>query len=100
MRSFSLGEPNYGKALKRGIQEWQANQDTIIESYPQHFAVETPEEIQFIKDYMAEHDWFVETVYLDEEWVETESTIFSMLEEAGLAESGESPRFDVVEAPA
>ena len=85
---------------ERGIQEWQANQDTIIESYPQHFAVETPEEIQFIKDYMAEHDWFVETVYLDDEWVETESTIFSMLEEAGLAESGESPRFDVVEAPA
>jgi ABC-type nitrate/sulfonate/bicarbonate transport system substrate-binding protein len=85
---------------ERGIEEWQANQDTIIESYPQHFAVETPEEIQFIKDYMADHDWFVETVYLDDEWVETESSIFPMLAEAGLSDSDESPRFDVVEAPA
>jgi ABC-type nitrate/sulfonate/bicarbonate transport system substrate-binding protein len=85
---------------QRGIEEWQANQDTIIESYPQHFAVETPEEIQFIKDYMAEHDWFVETVYLDDEWVATESSIFPMLAEAGLSDSEESPRFDVVEAPA
>jgi ABC-type nitrate/sulfonate/bicarbonate transport system substrate-binding protein len=84
----------------RGIQEWQANQDTIIESYPQHFAVETPEEIQFIKDYLAAHDWFVESVYLDEAWVETESKIFPMLANAGLSDSEEAPRFDVVEAPA
>jgi ABC-type nitrate/sulfonate/bicarbonate transport system substrate-binding protein len=83
----------------RGIQEWQANQDAIIESYPQHFAVESPEEIAFIKDYLAAHDWFVESVYLDEAWVETESSIFPMLAAAGLSESEESPRFDIVEAP-
>ncbi|HWC71099.1 MAG TPA: ABC transporter substrate-binding protein [Actinomycetota bacterium] len=83
----------------RGIQEWQANQDTIIESYPQHFAVETPEEIAFIKDYMNQHDWFVESIYLDDAWVETESQIFQLLNDAGLSESGESPRFDVVPAP-
>ena len=73
---------------------------TIIESYPQHFAVETPEEIQFIKDYMSEHDWFVESVYLDEEWVETESQIFPLLANAELADSDEPPTFEVVEAPA
>jgi ABC-type nitrate/sulfonate/bicarbonate transport system substrate-binding protein len=84
----------------RGIQEWQANQDTIIESYPQHFAVETPEEIQFMKDYLAAHDWFVDTVYLDQEWIDTESKIFPMLQNAGLAESGDAPRFDVVPPPA
>jgi ABC-type nitrate/sulfonate/bicarbonate transport system substrate-binding protein len=84
---------------QRGIEEWQANQDTIIESYPQHFAVETPEEIQFIKDYMAAHDWFVESVYMDDEWVETESQIFSLLADAGVSESDEVPRFDVVAAP-
>ncbi len=66
---------------------------------PQHFAVESPEEIQFIKDYLAAHDWFVESVYLDEAWVETESSIFPMLVEAGLSETEESPRFDVAEAP-
>jgi ABC-type nitrate/sulfonate/bicarbonate transport system substrate-binding protein len=82
---------------ERGIQEWQANQNEIIESYPQHFAVESPEEIQFMKDYLREHDWFVETVYLDDEWVETESQIFPLLTEAGLSESDEAPRFDAVE---
>jgi ABC-type nitrate/sulfonate/bicarbonate transport system substrate-binding protein len=82
---------------QRGIEEWQANQDTIIESYPQHFAVEAPEEIQFMKDYLAAHDWFVESVYMDEEWVETESQIFPLLQAAGASESDESPRFDVVE---
>ena len=82
---------------QRGIEEWQANQDKIIESYPQHFAVEKPEEIQFMKDYLAEHDWFVESIYFDEAWVESESKIFPMLSEAGLSESEEVPRFDVVE---
>jgi ABC-type nitrate/sulfonate/bicarbonate transport system substrate-binding protein len=83
----------------RGIQEWQANQDTIIESYPQHFAVETDEEIRFMKDYLAEHDWFVESIYLDDEWVETESQLFQMLNDAGLSDSPDAPRFDVVPAP-
>lgn len=83
----------------RGIQEWQANQDEIIESYPQHFAVESAEEIQFIKDYLSAHDWFVESVYLDDAWVETESQIFTMLSDAGLSESEEAPRFDIVPAP-
>jgi len=83
----------------RGIQEWQANQDTIIESYPQHFAVETPEEIQFMKDYLAAHDWFVTSVYVDDTWVEEESLIFPMLADAGLSESDEAPRFDIVPAP-
>jgi ABC-type nitrate/sulfonate/bicarbonate transport system substrate-binding protein len=83
----------------RGIQEWQANQDTIIESYPQHFAVETNEEIQFMKDYLAEHDWFVESIYLDDAWVETESQLFPMLADAGLSEDPAAPTFDVVPAP-
>jgi ABC-type nitrate/sulfonate/bicarbonate transport system substrate-binding protein len=82
---------------QRGIEEWQANQNKIIESYPQHFAVEKPEEIQFMKDYLADHDWFVESIYFDEGWVDSEAKIFPMLSKAGLSESEEVPRFDVVE---
>jgi len=82
---------------QRGIEEWQANQNTIIESYPQHFAVETPEEITFMKDYLGAHDWFVESVYLNDDWVSTESEIFPMLEETGASDSDEAPVFDVVE---
>lgn len=66
---------------ERGIQEWQAHKAEIIASYPQHFAVETPEEIQFITDWLTEHDWFVSSVYLTQEWVENESKLFDLMRE-------------------
>jgi hypothetical protein len=36
---------------------------------------------------------------MDDEWVDTESQIFSLLADAGVSESDEVPRFDVVAAP-
>ena len=52
-----------------------------------------------MKDYLSAHDWFVESVYLDDAWVETESQIFPMLANAGASDSEEAPTFDVVEDP-
>ena len=80
---------------ERGIQDWQANKATIIESYPQHFAVETEEQVAFMQDWLDKHDWFVDSVYIDDAWVEAESQIFDTMREAGFMESGESdPEFD------
>jgi ABC-type nitrate/sulfonate/bicarbonate transport system substrate-binding protein len=81
---------------QRGIDEWQANKAEIIASYPQHFAAEGEEQVQWITDYLAEHDWFAKGVYLTDEWVESESELFPLLNEAGLAESPDQPRFEVV----
>ena len=81
----------------RGIQEWQANKTEIIASYPQHFAVETDEEIQFMQDYLAAHDWFVTSAYIDQEWVDNESQIFDLMRETGfMEEDQENPTFDIV----
>lgn len=81
----------------RGIQEWQANKVEIIASYPQHFAVESDEEIQFMTDYLIQHDWFVTSAYIDEDWVERESQIFDLMRETGFMEEGqENPIFDIV----
>lgn len=82
-----------------GVDGWQADRNSIIESYPADFAASTPQELRFIKDYVAAHDWFVKSVYLDDAWVETESKIFQMLFDAGLSDSATVPRFDVVPAP-
>lgn len=80
----------------RGLQEWAANRDEIIASYPQHFAAEGDDQIVWIQDYLSEHDWFASGVYLTEEWVDSETELFSLLSDAGLAEGSEPPRFDIV----
>lgn len=85
------------KLWDRGLQEWAANRDEIIASYPQHFAAEGDEQVAWMQAYLSENDWFAKGVYLTQEWVDSEAELFSLLSEAGLAESAEPPRFDIVE---
>ncbi|TDY09157.1 ABC transporter substrate-binding protein [Mycolicibacterium litorale] len=69
---------------ERGLGEWQRHRDDMIERYPQHFAVETPEDIAFMKDYVAQHDWVVDDVRFDQKWAEDESSIFDLMRETGV----------------
>jgi hypothetical protein len=70
---------------ERAMEEWAANRNDIIDAYPQHFAVETPEQTQFIKDYFVNtFDWFVDSVYLDLEWIKGEEPMTQILKDAGL----------------
>ncbi|MFC5379274.1 ABC transporter substrate-binding protein [Aquipuribacter nitratireducens] len=79
---------------QRGLEEWEANQAQIIETYPQHFAVEDPADVEFVQEYVAEHDWFVDDVRFEQDWVEGESQIFGLLQETGFMEEGqEAPDF-------
>lgn len=91
-----LDEVNFFlEVWQRGIDEWQANKADIIASYPQHFAVETDEQVQFMQDYLNEHDWFVSTVFLDDAWVEAETPLFEIMRENGFMEEDEvDPIFD------
>ncbi len=91
---------------QQGIGLWEENQAEIIETYPQHFAVEEPEDVAFIQEYMAgPNDWFVESVYFTDEWVESEQAIWGFQsglnpENDNFIEEGfDAPRFEVVEAP-
>lgn len=68
----------------RGLLEWQKHRDEMIERYPQHFAVATPEDIEFMKAYVAEHDWVTEEVRFDPEWAEDESSIFDLMRATGV----------------
>jgi NMT1/THI5 like len=82
---------------QRGIDEWQANKSDIIASYPQHFAVEGDEQVQFMQDWLAEHDWFVTSVYLDQEWLDAELPLFDTMRETGfMEEEEENPRFEIL----
>ncbi len=69
----------------RALQEWAANREAIIDAYPQHFASESPEQIEFIKGYFDDQfDWFVDSPYLDEDWINGEEEITEILRRAGL----------------
>ena len=80
---------------QRGIDEWQANKADIIASYPQHFAVEGDDQVAFMQDWLAEHDWFVTSVYLDQEWLDAELPMFDIMRENGFME-GDNPRFEIL----
>ncbi|HSK91447.1 MAG TPA: hypothetical protein VK875_09045 [Euzebyales bacterium] len=83
---------------ERGVELWHQNKEEIVGLYPQHFSVETEDEIKWMVDYMeGPQDWFVETVYLDEAWVEGEKELYEYMTDAGwMAEDTEIPRFEVI----
>lgn len=82
---------------EKGIQEWQANRDEIIATYPQHFAVEGEDQIKFMQDWLNANDWFVSSVYLDEEWIANESRLFDLMRDTGYMEKDqEDPKFKIV----
>jgi hypothetical protein len=83
---------------QRGIDEWQANKSEIIANSPQHFAVEGDEQVQFMQDWLSEHDWFVTSVYLDQEWLDAELPLFDIMRANGfMEEEEENPRFEILE---
>jgi ABC-type nitrate/sulfonate/bicarbonate transport system substrate-binding protein len=82
---------------EEGIKLWQQDKQEIISTYPQHFAVESEEDIAFIQTYMDEQDWFVDSVYLTDEWVAGETGLFELMQSTGFMEAeAEYPEFDVV----
>jgi ABC-type nitrate/sulfonate/bicarbonate transport system substrate-binding protein len=84
-----------------GIKGWRDNQAEIIKTYPQHFAVEEDEDVAAMQDYLANHDWFVDSVYLDDEWIANETKLYDLMKETGfMEEDTKTPQFTVVEPPA
>jgi len=93
---------------QRGIDAWADPeiQAEIIATYPQHFSVESDEDIAFIQDFMSgDGNWFVDSVYLDEDWVESERAIWDFMTELNpendnyLEPGFEQPEFLVIEEP-
>jgi ABC-type nitrate/sulfonate/bicarbonate transport system substrate-binding protein len=93
---------------QRGIDEWAKPdvQAEIISTYPQHFSVEAEEDVAFIQEFMAgENDWFVDSVYLTDDWIEAERAIWDFMvdlhpdNQNKLDEGFEQPRFEAIEAP-
>jgi ABC-type nitrate/sulfonate/bicarbonate transport system substrate-binding protein len=84
-----------------GIEMWQEQKAETIETYPQHFSVESDEDIAFIQDFITsdDRDWFVDDVFMTDEWIENETQIWSLMHDLNpdnvnyLADDAPLPRF-------
>lgn len=101
------GHPTEVKAFlalwQEGVDLWNANQAQIIETYPEHFAVQETEDIAYMIEFMAgDSDWFVESVYMEDAWVEAEVLIYDLMVKLhpdnpnGLPADYGAPRFESV----
>jgi ABC-type nitrate/sulfonate/bicarbonate transport system substrate-binding protein len=87
---------------QRGIDEWNKKQEKIIKTYPQHFVVEEEADIKWLVEYMSDedNDWFVDDVYMDEQFIKDETAFYELMKENGWADQVKSePRFEPVGPP-
>ena len=84
---------------EEGLRLWDENYEEIVRRYPHHFVVDDEEGIQWMVDYFeSDKDYFADSVYLTEEWIESESAIYPLMQEHGrMAEDAPIPEFQVVE---
>lgn len=53
--------------------------ETIIR-VARHFAVDSEEDIEWMIEFMgAEHDWWVDSVYMDQDWIDAEVSTWDLL---------------------
>jgi ABC-type nitrate/sulfonate/bicarbonate transport system substrate-binding protein len=84
-----------------GLRMWEESKAEIVGIYPQHFGVETEEDIEWIVDYVeGPNDWFADTAYMSEAWIAEETKIYDYMIESGLMDAGTAiPRFEAVSPP-
>jgi ABC-type nitrate/sulfonate/bicarbonate transport system substrate-binding protein len=84
---------------ERGIKEWNEHKKEIIATYPQDFAASNKAQQKWILDYLNnQQDWFVDTVYLDQKWVDEENKLFPLMKETGFMEKDqETPKYQMIQ---
>ncbi len=89
---------------QRGIDMFQEQKADVVRKYPQHFSVESEEDIDYVIDFMSgDNDWFVEEVVLEEDWIPAEAEIWTLMKELHpdnanyLPADAPSPRFAAID---
>lgn len=65
-----------------GIDMWKESKAETVEKYPQHFSVESQEDIDFMTEFVSgDNDWFVDSPFLEsDEWIASETSIWSIMQ--------------------
>ncbi len=88
-----------------GIDAWKDNREDIIRLYPEDWGID-PESATFDQDvatmtkFLTDHDWFVDSVYLDQNWADLEMPVFDLMRETGfMPQDLPNPVFAAVAPP-
>ncbi len=90
---------------EEALRTWRENQEEIIRRYPEEFGLDTESENyeaehETMTRYTVDHDWLPDSVYLDEDWIETESQVFDLMRREGfMPEDLPNPTFIAVPPP-
>ena len=79
-----------------GLQYWAAQKAQLVASYPHLLSVQTGAEIDWMTDYLSDHDWVSESVYLTQEDSDVQSGVFTRLQDLGiLPDDARQPELDL-----
>jgi ABC-type nitrate/sulfonate/bicarbonate transport system substrate-binding protein len=88
---------------QRGIDMFQEQKADVVKKYPQHFSVESQEDIDWITNFISgDNDWFVESVAMEKDWIPVETEIWNLMKELNpenanyLPADAPTPRFEAV----
>lgn len=63
-----------------GIEMWKEQKAETVTRFPQHFSVESEEDIAFMTEFVSgDNDWFVDNVFLEEDWIGVETAIWELM---------------------
>ena len=89
--------------LFTATQEWYEGHEEEAAAFLELWQRGVDADIEFLIDYMAdpENDWFVDDVYLTQEWVDGEKEFLTLMEENGWIKPGEprNPRYEIIGPP-
>jgi ABC-type nitrate/sulfonate/bicarbonate transport system substrate-binding protein len=69
---------------QEGMDQWEKDPDQIIHDNPEDFAVQSPEDEEYIKNYIHNtFDFQQDSVYLTKDWIQNEFGVFDLLLDAG-----------------
>jgi hypothetical protein len=73
------------KVWQRGLDEWANNKEAILNAYPDDFGYKNADELAYLEDWYAnQFDEFVDSVYLDQDWINGEAKVVDLLKGANL----------------
>jgi ABC-type nitrate/sulfonate/bicarbonate transport system substrate-binding protein len=67
---------------QEGIELWKKQKAETVAKYPQHFSVEDKKDVEFMTEFVSgDNDWFVDDVFLDKDWIASETAIWEQMKE-------------------
>jgi ABC-type nitrate/sulfonate/bicarbonate transport system substrate-binding protein len=66
-----------------GLDMWQEQKAETVRRYPQHFSVESEEDVEYMIEFLeGDNDWFVDSPFLEsDEWVATETAVWDLMKD-------------------